>query len=94
MSNDQQPQEHPGPEWVEIQRGYGLHPHFVCPGTGRVILYDDSGGNKEQSREQAVLRCKQYSAAALEWEFRRGVSFGQGLANASNFQHLIRGLAQ
>ena len=98
MSSTEDHEGSPGGEWVEIYR----HPaenrrgefRFFCPGLNLSVWWETPDPAECRSRQEAITRCRAISAAALEWEFRRGESFGQGLASASNFQHLIRGLAQ
>lgn len=57
MSDTNQQQDHPGPEWVEIDG------KFYCPGLGMEMSITIG-----DARPLAATRCRAISAAALAWE--------------------------
>ena len=69
MTTPDTKQDHPGPEWVEhihagTERGY-----FFLPA---LPTLDVVGWSTLAERPAAVARCRAISAAALEWEARKG----------------------
>jgi predicted phosphoadenosine phosphosulfate sulfurtransferase len=88
MSEHDTKQDRPGAEWIREDRHRTSSDDLqttVIPGWKHIAL---------GIWEQDPVQCRAISAAAREYEYQRGVAFGQGLANASNFQHLMRGIGQ
>ena len=89
MTTPDTKQDHPGPEWVEhihtgTERGYFFFPALPT--------LDVVGWSTLAERPAAVAKCRAISAAAQEWEFRRGRAFADGMTASGNFTHLMRGL--
>ena len=77
---DDTKQDHPGPEWVRHEAG---HPY--ADGWFHPVL---------RQYASTPEQCRAISAAAQEWEFRRGRAFADGMTASGNFTHLMRGLGQ
>ena len=67
MTNDDTKQDHPGPEWVEYPPLNGQPARFAHPGLEGLTEWFGYE-HQDQTRAQAIARCRAISAAALAWE--------------------------